>query len=251
MVYSCAIWGEDDENLEQAQNRKIEYHIGAARASGCDSVLEIGCGWGACLKKLVKEHGVNSAVGLTLSEAQRSWIDQMNLPGVETRVESWAHHVPSTLYDAIISIAAIAHFVRPELARGERIEVYRDFFSKCADWIKPLGKMTIETQVYGQGTYIPSSPLSEIFPESDMPHLSELVEGFDGIFELENLVNHRHHYPPTLKCWLSNLMSNREQIISIAGVDVFERYEKFLKAGIRGHDIGVFSLARINLSKSW
>ena len=251
MTYSCAIWDGDSEELEQAQDRKIEYHINAVRATGCESVLEVGCGWGACLRKLATEHGVKSAVGLTLSDAQREWICKMNLPGVEPRVESWTDHVPERQYDAVISLAAMAHFVRPELDQDGRIGVYRDFFSKCYEWLKPGGKLTIETQVYGQGGYISSSPLSEIFPESDMPRLPEIVEGFDRKFDLESIVNHRHHYPSTLRCWISNMMNNQNELVSLVGSDVFERYIKFLKAGIKGHETGIFGLMRLNLSKSW
>jgi cyclopropane-fatty-acyl-phospholipid synthase len=251
MTYSCAIWGKHDEELETAQDRKIEYHIVGASAIGCQSVLEIGCGWGSCLRKLVEEHDVQRAVGLTLSEAQRNWIDAMNLGRVETRVENWADHVPAGPYDAIISLAAIAHFVRPDLNRDDRVAVYRDFFSKCYEWLKPQGKLSIETQIYGKGAYISESPLSEIFPESDMPHFPELVEGFDGIFEVENIVNHRQHYPRTLKCWISGLEKNRDLISEIAGSTVFEKYRKFLHAGVRGHESGVFGLVRLNLSKSW
>jgi cyclopropane fatty-acyl-phospholipid synthase-like methyltransferase len=46
--YSCAMYEEESESLETAQERKLEYHIQQARAGGADRVLDIGCGWGAC-----------------------------------------------------------------------------------------------------------------------------------------------------------------------------------------------------------
>jgi cyclopropane-fatty-acyl-phospholipid synthase len=84
------MYDDESDTLETAQQRKLEYHIQQARAEGAARVLDIGCGWGALQKKLVREHGVKLAVGLTLSENQAQWIRSMGLPGVEVRVESWS-----------------------------------------------------------------------------------------------------------------------------------------------------------------
>src|SRR5882762_1493384 len=98
--YSCAMYDEESDSFEAAQQRKLEYHIQQARADGAARVLDIGCGWGALQKRLVKEHQVKVAVGLTLSENQAEWIRSMDLPGVEVRVESWSDHVPAAPYNS-------------------------------------------------------------------------------------------------------------------------------------------------------
>lgn len=247
LIYSCAIWDGENDTLQSAQDRKIEYHIRTARAMGQESVLEIGCGWGACLRKLTQEHGVKRAVGLTLSKAQADWINAQKWRGVEARVESYRDHQPSKKYDAIISIAATAHFIRPEHSVKERVEIFRDFFTRCHDWLAPGGYLSMESIVYGIGAYIPHSPLSGVFPESDMPRLGELATAFDRLFEPDQIVNHRMHYPRTLACWLENLERNKEQAIAVAGQDVFQRYSRYLSAGIKGHEAGVFLLLRYAL----
>ena len=112
--YSCAMYDKESDSLEAAQQRKLEYHIQQARADGAARVTaDIGCGWGALQKRLVEQHRVKVAVGLTLSENQSEWIRSMDLPGVEVRVESWSDHVPAAPYDSIISIGAFEHFARP------------------------------------------------------------------------------------------------------------------------------------------
>ena len=128
--YSCAMYDEDSDSFEAAQQRKLEYHIQQAHADGAARVLDIGCGWGALQKRLVKEHQVKVAVGLTLSENQAEWIRSMDLPGVEVRVESWSDHVPAAPYNSIISIGAFEHFARP-CSRPERVRGYCDFFERC------------------------------------------------------------------------------------------------------------------------
>jgi cyclopropane-fatty-acyl-phospholipid synthase len=173
----------------------------------------------------------------------------MHLPRVDVRVESWEDHSPAELYDAIVSIAATAHFLTPEDSETQRIAVLRRFFSRCHEWLKSGGFFSLESIVYGTGKYIAQSPLSGVFPESDMPRLHELSAGFDGLFEPEEIVNHRVHYPPTLRCWLENLTRNRDEAVRLAGEEVVEAYERYLAAGARGHESGVFLLLRYTLKK--
>ncbi len=152
--YSCAMYDNESDSLEAAQQRKLEYHIQQARADGAARVLDIGCGWGALQKKLITEHGVKLAVGLTLSENQAEWIRAMGLPGVEVRVESWSEHIPAAAYDSMISIGAFEHFARPS-SRSVRVRGYRDFFERCYGWLKPGGWMSLQT--IGLGTVGPGN----------------------------------------------------------------------------------------------
>src|SRR4030088_3614984 len=73
MSYSCALWDGSDDSLQAAQMRKIDYHIAQAQAAGAGRVLDVGCGWGAVLKRLTTVYGVGQAVGLTLSREQEEW----------------------------------------------------------------------------------------------------------------------------------------------------------------------------------
>jgi cyclopropane-fatty-acyl-phospholipid synthase len=249
MTYSCAIWEGENDSLEAAQDRKLDYHIRTAGAVGKANVLDLGCGWGSCLEKLVQKSDVKHAVGLTLSEAQARRVEERRLPRTEVRVESWSQHTPRRPYDAIISIAATAHFVTPEHTSQERLSIFRNFFEHCHDWLVPGGYMSVESIVYGKGGFTQHSPLARVFPESDMPRLHELAAGFDGLFEPESIVNHRQHYPPTLESWLCRLEKNRDLAIEIAGEDVVSAYEYYLKAGIKGHESAVFLLLRYVLRK--
>src|SRR5215813_10780134 len=69
LIYSCALFEEGDD-LARAQIRKLDHHIEAAGAPGAERVLEIGCGWGALMRRLVTHWNVKHVVGLTLSPAQ-------------------------------------------------------------------------------------------------------------------------------------------------------------------------------------
>src|SRR5882672_573437 len=52
LIYSCALF-EGDDDLAEAQRRKLDYHIEAANAAFTDLVLGVQCGSGAALGRLV------------------------------------------------------------------------------------------------------------------------------------------------------------------------------------------------------
>src|SRR6516162_3616701 len=200
LTYSCALWSEDDRDdmLEIAQRRKIKHHAQSARARGAERVLDIGCGWGAVLKHLVEEQGVRRAVGLTLSREQAEWIASFNHPGIEVRLESWTEHAPAGPYDAVVSIGAFEHFARPEMDDEQKVAAYRAFFARCHGWLRPGGRLSLQTIAYGDvdPAQIRTSSqvrfiVQEIFPESELPTLGHILQASDGLFELVALRNDR------------------------------------------------------------
>src|SRR5262245_41656013 len=121
MVYSCALFREGDD-LTAAQMRKLDYHIAEASALRASRVLDVGCGWGALLTRLVEHAGIGHAVGLTLSPSQAEWICRSPRAGIEVRQEHWRDHKPEKRYDAVISIGAFEHFANPGLSPDEKLD---------------------------------------------------------------------------------------------------------------------------------
>jgi cyclopropane-fatty-acyl-phospholipid synthase len=256
LSYSGAMWQPGD-SLESAQLRKVDYHIAAAQAANAGRVLDIGCGWGTVLRRLVQQAGVRQAVGITLSQAQADWIAQQQWPHIEARVENWLDHVPAQPYDAIISIGAFEHFARVEDSDEKRIEGYRAFFRKSRSWLRRDGRMSLQTFAYGNlrsreeahrsaGTRFLAS---EIFPETDPPRLSDIAVAIDGAFEIELLRNDRKDYARTCMAWLKRLRAARSQAVDLVGADVVSRYERYLQLSTLGFETGNLLLLRITLRR--
>ncbi|MDE1997287.1 MAG: class I SAM-dependent methyltransferase [Rhizobiaceae bacterium] len=72
MLYSSAIWDETTPTLEAAQARKLERIREKLGLSGGETVLEIGCGWGALAADLAVEAKAR-VTGITLSTSQLAW----------------------------------------------------------------------------------------------------------------------------------------------------------------------------------
>ena len=199
-------------------------------------VLDIGCGWGAVLRRMVETHGVAHATGLTLSDAQADWIMGRGDPRIEVRRESWVDHSPAETYDAVLSIAAFEAFARNDWTAAEKVAAYRLFFSRCHDWLKPGGGLSLQTIAYAkrQRPEARQAPEYEfftkwVFPESDLPNLAEIVEACDGLFEVVEVQNDRLGYWRTCREWLSRLMARRHEAVALVGEEVFARYVRYLK----------------------
>ena len=246
MTYSCAMW-DNSITLEEAQMRKLDFHIEQARAEGVGRVLDIGCGWGALMRRL-SVRGAKEVVGLTLSSAQADYIRGLGISGVSVAVEDWRDHSPECPYDSLLSIGAMEHFVRPELSAPERVDVYRDFFGNCKSWLRSGQWLSLQTIAYGAGRFTHGA-ISSIFPESDLPRLNEILSALDGQFELVSLRNDRSDYSRTCRSWLERLRSNRAIAVGLVGEQTVGHYEAFLAASARGFDAGVFTLLRMQLRR--
>lgn len=251
MTYSCALWegAGDGSDLATAQRRKADLHVRQAGAAGAKAILDVGCGWGALLRRLVEHHGVQRAVGLTLSEAQAAHVRALGLPGVEVRTESWAKHQPDGKYDAIISIGAFEHFAQPTLSAAEKVEVYRDFLGRCRAWLTPKGGLSLQTIVYGSLRSEEASAFiqQEIFPDADLPRLGEIVAAADGLFEIVSLRNDRLDYARTCELWWKALRARRAEAVALVGEEVVTRYERYLKLSSVGFHMGKICLLRLAL----
>jgi len=245
LIYSCALF-EDGDDLARAQIRKLDHHIAAAGADGASRVLEIGCGWGALMRRLVTRFGVERVVGLTLNPAQARWIEAHPTPGVEVRVEDWRDHKAEEPYDAIISVAALETFVRRGTDPAEKMRVYRAFFDFCHRMLVDDGRLSIQTIACVK----PSTPIpAEISPESELPLISEPIAAAEEKFELLALRNDSDHYYGTLRIWDDNLAACHERAAALVGEATVTDLRQYLRSLAAGFERGQICLLRMSFLK--
>ena len=253
MTYTCALF-EDREtigDLFTAQLRKIDFFASHLAIGNGTRILDVGCGWGGMLKRMVEHHGADNGVGLSLSKAQAEWFMASPVPAVEMRVESWEDHHPTHSYDAIVSIEAIEAFVKPGLRSEQRVDIYRHFFQRCHSWLKPGGRLGLQAIAYGNSgpEDLDAFISNQIFPENDLPRLCELAIAAERLFEIKLIVNHRDHYVRTLRAWLDQLRAHREKANNIVGVESVLRYEEYLRLSIYIFSSGSCDLLRIIMKR--
>ena len=250
MTYSCALWATGD-TLEQAQSRKLDYLIDASSAAGAHRVLDIGCGWGSLLERLVDVHGVDHVTGLTLSPAQAEAIAARADERIEVHIENWVEHSSEEPYDAIISIGAFEHFARFGLPRCERIAAYRRFFRRCRELLPPGSRFALQTIAKGGNIRLDRRAARElrfvadrIFPESELPWASEVLEASEKLFELVSVRNDAGDYARTCGAWLGRLRASRKDAMDLVGAQTVDDYERYLNASVEHFRNGHLALLR-------
>ncbi|MDJ0394186.1 cyclopropane-fatty-acyl-phospholipid synthase family protein [Rhodococcus sp. G-MC3] len=248
LSYSCA-FQEPGDSLEQAQDRKLRWHLDAVDADEARSLLDIGCGWGGLLERASLGRGVDRCVGLTLSDEQAQHVRSRAIPGVEVFTKNWRDYQPPEHVDAIVSIGAFEHFARPTDSPTDKIAIYREFFTRCAGWLTDGGVLSLQTIAYANMSPSDANGFiaNDIFPDADLPTLAEIATATDEIFEIVTLRNDRADYAWTCEEWAARLRAQRPQAVDLVGDDVVQRYERYLKMSALGFRMGKIGLLRIVL----
>jgi cyclopropane-fatty-acyl-phospholipid synthase len=235
-TYSCAYFERDDMTLEEAQLAKIDLSLGKLNLEPGMTLLDIGCGWGATMRRAIEKYDVN-VVGLTLSENQASHVQQMfdefDTPrSARVLLEGWEKFDEPV--DRIVSIGAFEHFGRQRWGH----------FFKMAHHVLPTdGVAMLHTitrpsfkDARAQGTPLTHEVvhfvqfiLAEIFPGGWLPTPASVEEyALAAGFELTRVQSLQLHYARTLDSWAAALNANKATAVAIQSQEVYDRYMKYL-----------------------
>lgn len=256
-TYSCALFERGDETLDAAQLAKIDWHLAHSGVRPGARLLDIGCGWGGLLERAVWTHGAAHATGLTLSAAQARHIATSGHERIDVELCDWADHRPRAPYDAITSVGAFEHFAAAGLPRDVRVDAYRRFFAKCADMLAPGGRLSLQTIAYPEAfdraaydaTDYGAFVREKIFPLSDLPTLSEILEAADGAFEPVAVRNDRRDYAKTARIWRARLREKRDAAVALVGPARVADLDRYFRTSAGAFDIGTLQLLRVAFQK--
>ena len=239
MHYTSASYLSGKETLEEAQLQKCKILYDFAEMNAEKSVLDIGCGWGANLEYHVMR-GTKKAHGITLSTAQHDEINRRKLPGVKALICDYKDFMPDEPYDALQSIEMIDHLCSPAQAReGKAIDIYRTYFSKVAQWVKPGACFGFQAILRNR---VPRArkdladlqfTADVIFPGGLNPRLEELVAAVNPHWEIEELRTQRTSYGKTTGEWLARMQKHEAAIRAKWGDKVYDDYDRYLSTCAR------------------
>jgi cyclopropane-fatty-acyl-phospholipid synthase len=222
MVYSCAYFADWTEDLATAQRNKLDMSCRRLRLKPADTLLDIGCGWGALVCHAAQHYGV-LARGLTLSQTQfdyaRQKIEQLGLQE-RVSVELLDYTQLDARFDKIASIGMFEHV---------GIDNHQTYFHAISRLLKPDGlylhhaiSRPAKSDERAFRKLRPEVALMTryIFPGGEVDHLGMTIGNLNRHgFEIHDVEGWREHYARTCRLWHDRLLANESTAETKVGRD--------------------------------
>jgi len=191
--YTCAYW-QNTDNLDDAQEAKLELVCRKIGAKPGLKILELGCGWGSFARYAAEKYGA-SVVGINISKEQVALGRELckGLP-VDLRLQDYREVEGE--YDAVVSIGVMEH------VGHKNYRTYMQVVDRC---LKEDGIAFVHT-IGSNRTITTGEPWTDkyIFPNGVLPSIAQLGKAMEGLFVMEDWHNFGPHYDPTLMAWHAN-----------------------------------------------
>jgi cyclopropane-fatty-acyl-phospholipid synthase len=218
--YSQAVFERDDETLEAAQRRKLDFAVNACGMKPGYRVLDVGGGWGAFTEHAGK-HGIE-VTSLTISRQSEKFLtDLIQRQQLPCRVlnQDFLEYASSESYDAIVILGVMEHL--PD---------YQAVLRQFHRLLKPGGRVYLDASAFREKYSKPTFISRYIFPGD---HSYFCLHEFLSVvaktkMEVLAVYNDRHSYYLTCKAWAKNLESARDEIISRWGEQLYRRFRLYL-----------------------
>jgi cyclopropane-fatty-acyl-phospholipid synthase len=217
MNYSCGYWKRAD-NLDAAQEDKLEL---ICRKIGLEKgmrVLDIGCGWGGFARYAAERHGAE-VVGITVSKEQAELATE-RCKGLPVRIRLQDYRDVDEHFDRVVSIGMIEHV---------GYKNYRRYMEIVAQCLGSDGLFLLHTIGGNLSSRVPD-PWSDryIFPDSLLPSARQLAGAAEGLFAMEDWHSFGQYYDRTLLAWQKNFAAGWDRIKERYGERFFRMWNYYL-----------------------
>jgi len=218
--YSQAVFENDDEALETAQRRKLDFAIDACRLRPGDRVLDVGGGWGS-----FTEHAGRRGIqvtSLTISvESERyvtDLINRLELP-CHIKNQDFLDYTAPAPYDAIVILGVMEHL--PD---------YPAVLRQFQRLLKPGGRVYLDASAFREKYSKPTFVSRYIFPgDHSYFCLHEFLAAVAKTpMEVLAVHNDRNNYMLTCTAWAEKLEVARDEIIGRWGETLYRRFRLYL-----------------------
>lgn len=250
MVYSCAYFPTGEEDLDGAQEAKLEHICRKLRLRAGERLLDIGCGWGGLVQYAAERYGVE-ALGVTLSAPQAELArERIAAAGLGDRchveVRDYRDLPRTQPFDKIASVGMFEHVGRSRLLT---------YFNTAYRLLRPGGLflnhgiaegparrhgMSLPARLlWRPGSFVATYvfPDGELIPPGDALQYAELAG-----FETRDVENLREHYTLTLRHWVRRLEAQRQRAVEMVGEPTYRVWRLYMAGAAHSFASGGNSL---------
>jgi cyclopropane-fatty-acyl-phospholipid synthase len=248
MVYSCAYFATPDDDLDTAQQRKLEYICRKLRLQPGERLLDIGCGWGGLVIYAAQHYGVE-AYGITLSQAQAELAqERIQQAGLTDRcrveVRDYRDVNEEHAFGKIVSVGMFEH------VGGALLPTY---FQQAWHLLQPGGVFLnhgIASNISQAAQ--PESTFNQryVFPDGELVPISTTLRAAEASgFEVRDVESLREHYALTLRHWVGRLEAHAGEARHYANEVTYRIWRLYMAASIHAFLTGRANIYQTLLAK--
>jgi cyclopropane-fatty-acyl-phospholipid synthase len=248
MVYSCAYFHSPDEDLDTAQERKLDYICRKLRLRPGQRLLDVGCGWGGLVMHAAERYGVD-ATGITLSQPQTDLANQRIAAaglsdGCRVQVRDYRQVDEPAGYDALVSVGMFEHVGAAMLPA---------YFAQALRLLRPGGVFLnhgIASRATDQLQHGPSFSDTYVFPDGELVPINVTLRTAEAAgFEVRDVESLREHYALTLRHWVRRLETQHEQALTFVDEPTYRVWRLFMSGSAHGFTTGQLNVYQTLLVK--
>ena len=217
MNYSCAYW-KDTDDLDKAQENKLELICRKINLKPGMRVLDIGCGWSAFGKYAAEKYNVE-VVGITVSKEQVE-LGKRLCKGLPVEILLMDYRSVKGTFDRIVSVGMFEHV---------GYKNYNTFFNVANKSLNDDGIFLLHTigSIKSDQT-IDLWTHKYIFPNGMLPSVAQIGQASEKLFVMEDWHNFGSDYDRTLMAWYANFITNWDKIMDQYSERFFRMWKYFL-----------------------
>jgi cyclopropane-fatty-acyl-phospholipid synthase len=259
LLYSCAYFRREDDDLETAQKAKLEHICRKLRLKPGERLLDIGSGWGGLVQYAAAHYGVQ-ALGIALTEAQAALARRRIIAaGLSERcqivVGDFRNLPTEATFDKVVSVgmfeqvghAQLPHYFAAayRLIRPGGLFLHQGIASPASTALATR-QHWLRGRIWKPGAFFQRYlfPDEEVLPTREATWQAELAG-----FETRDVESLREHYLLTLRHWKRNLEARHKEAAQLVGEPTYRVWRLYLAASASGFASGKLTLTQTLFSK--
>ena len=211
LKYSCALWDENCQDLDEAEIRGLNQVAQRAQLSDGQRVLELGCGWGSFTLWAAENYPTSKFTAVSNSRPQGEFIRKQaadrGLKNVTVLTADMNAFEPEGTFDRIVSIEMFEH-----------MRNYETLMQRISSWLNEEGLLFVHIFSHKDYAYTYNAEEADewmaqyFFTGGVMPSHALLTRFNDHLQVEDNWKLNGEHYQKTLEAWLEKFNQNQDSV---------------------------------------